>query len=187
MKEETTAKFITSSSAIQLAQFSLSQSVAASGSPSMVLVPSVEQYNTKYDFVTSGDYQNFMMISIPTGMQNQLFLDGNLLKPPTGTTWPAIPNSSPSLVGTSVELVGDAGGAHVLQHQDGKTTFGLWIFSRQKNAGECTMAFNAGSCINNQVNVSWLQISEWSKFDLNSSFPINLCVHARICETLSNL
>ena len=153
IKTETTYKAITGTQAFILAQFSASQTIATNGGPAMILPPSVEQYNTKYEFVTSGDYKNYMMISIATGTQHQLFLDDNLLNPPTGTVWGAVANSNPAMVASPVEIVSDAGGAHVLQHQDGQNKFGLYIYSRQKTSGECTIMYNAGSCINNLAQV----------------------------------
>lgn len=111
---------ITSTRAIQVAQFGRTQYGPDSGDATMILIPPLEQYKDEYQVNTPdssfGSYINYALIVVRSGDRNNLTWNGKQITSfgaDTWEYWSDVPGLVPSLLATRVRLGSSA--LHVFQ------------------------------------------------------------------------
>ena len=98
------------------------------------------------------DYDGYLLLAVPADKKDNIYVDNV----PISITWTDVPNSVPAHVTGSFQISKQSEAIEV-QHLDGVTLFGAYIYARDRSATRaCSVAYNAGSCINAISVVSYL-------------------------------
>lgn len=146
--------FIKSNKPILVGQYAESQSTPNKGGPSLVLVPSYEQYKNSYTFSVpygASAYPTYLLMLIDSGRQNEIRLNGISIL----VNWKAIPESTPPMVAGYYSVTS---GLYKVNTVGNLTPFGAYLWGYEPNT-QCGFAYLAGQCLKDIGPVSILLFS----------------------------
>ena len=140
--------YITATKPILVAQFVESARPNDYGSPSLVVVPPIEQYRNFYVFSVSDDvsFDNYVLMTIDSRQTTGVEVDGVAL--PT-SLWRTIPGQNWA---TTAFLLRKSGVRHYVRHVNNNMRLGAYVYGSAD--GRCTYAYSAGSCSDDVTTVS---------------------------------
>ena len=144
---------ITSDKPIQIVQFTRSSTPGSSGSPSMVLLPAIEQYTTEYVFQTptsnTGPYTNELIIIAPAGKTSGFRLTGSIADSPVSNqAWQEVTGSDPLLVYRSIQI---SPGTYRVFHDPPDTRFAAILYGFQNEESYALPLGYSLDILNSQV------------------------------------
>ena len=147
--------YVAANKGIQLILYTYSQATVGLGSPSSVLVPSLDQYSNVYTFElplndAEVTLQGYLFLVIIKGKENGLHVDSTRVS----LAWKDVPGTNPTLRAGHYAIT-KGSKPFVVQHMDGATKFGAYVHAR--NIGtpprSCSISYQAGGCLNSITQV----------------------------------